>query len=466
MTTNAVPSDTAQLAEILAEVARKHQLPGAQLAVRQRNRVRTVETGETKYGGGEPVTAGSAFPLGSLTKPFTAALAMTLVADGDAELDAPLAAFAPVPGAGRVLTLRQLLSHTGGLAAGVDESEERSAHRGRFVARHCREADLAHPPGTVFSYSNVGYLVVGHLIETITGMSWYEALGSILLEPLGITPAYVVGGGDRPSRTVVSGHTVRPSDGRVTAVDGQFLPPVEAPAGALALSAADLVAFGSRFLDGSEVTAVAPGPLDPETVREMCRDQLTGITAGPFGMADGWGLGWARYDGGTDFYGHDGTGDGTSCHLRFAPRSGLAVAFTTNANTGHQAWTSVMERLHSVGIDVGDHTFSPPVGSGQIVTAPEECLGRYVNGTTEFRIHRGEDGRLLLSLDGRPHSELDCHGDLRFTLRELDDSRAVHTGRFLPGDGTGRGEYIQISGRLARRDRRISRNGGHGDNST
>jgi len=133
----------------LARLARDHRVPGAQLAVHHAGETVTAETGEEKYAVGEPVTRRSAFPLGSLTKPFTATLVMTLAACGDIDLDAPLAEYVPEVGTGRGtgprMTVRRLLSHTSGLASNIDEGGDHSGSQRHWMARHCRECGTAHP---------------------------------------------------------------------------------------------------------------------------------------------------------------------------------------------------------------------------------------------------------------------------------------------------------------------------------
>ena len=119
------------------------------------------------------------------------ALALILVADGDVDIDEPLRAQLPEFGAGRKVTLRQLLSHTSGLASDAPEEDREESDRARWIARHCREADLTHPPETVFSYSNVGYVVIGRLVEVVTDMAWQEALEAGVAPPVVLEATHI-----------------------------------------------------------------------------------------------------------------------------------------------------------------------------------------------------------------------------------------------------------------------------------
>ncbi|MFE4975821.1 serine hydrolase domain-containing protein [Kitasatospora sp. NPDC056651] len=438
----------AALSALLERLSRAHRVPGAQLAVHHGGRTVSVAVGEQVLGGGRPVRRDTAFPLASLTKPFTAALVMTLVADGEAELDDLVALHLPEAGLDTAGTVRQVLSHTAGLPAALPEDAGRTGGARRRASRHAdRQAPVA-APGTAFSYSNVGYALAGLVVEETTGMDWSEALDAILLSPLGLAPAFVGDVRDPRGRTSAAGHVVRGPGRRTLTVAEQDVPVVEAPGGSLALSAEEAVLFARQFL-------APPGPLlAAETVGEMCRDQLAGVPFGPYGMADGWGLGWARYrEGGPDWYGHDGTGDGISCHLRFEPAEGTVVALTTNADTGQNLWAELVGCLRAAGLAVPDPGPRAAEPDGGPVPAPEDCLGDYANGDLRYTVSPGGPG-LLLGLGGRPRYELSCTADLRFTMREAGGGPAggpVFAGRFLRDPGTGRVDYLQVSGRLARR---------------
>ncbi|MEV7771730.1 serine hydrolase domain-containing protein [Kitasatospora sp. NPDC086791] len=440
--------DPPTLSSMLERLARAHRIPGAQLVVHHGGRTVSVAFGEQVLGGGRPVRGDTAFPLASLTKPFTAALVMTLVADGEVALDDLVTHHLPGAGPDIAGTVRQILSHTSGLPAALPEDAARTGSARRWAARHAnRQAPVA-APGTAFSYSNVGYALAGLVVEEMTGMDWSEALDAILLSPLDLTPAFVGDVRDPRGRSSAGGHVVRGSGRRTLPVAEQGVSVVEAPVGALALSAEETALFARQFL-------ARPGPLlAAETVAEMRRDQLAGVPFGPYGMADGWGLGWARYrDGGPDWYGHDGTGDGISCHLRFEPAEGTVVVLTTNANTGQSLWADLVGCLRAVGFAVpgpGPGVGEPDDDPGP---APEDCLGDYANGDLRYTVSRCGPG-LLLGLGGPPQYELSCTGDLRFTMREAGGDPSggpAFAGRFLRDPGTGRVEYLQVSGRLARR---------------
>ena len=96
--TSTVPADA--LRDTLSELAQRYRVPGAQLAIHHGGETVSVEVGELEHGTGHPVSRDAAFAIGSITKSFTATVAMILAADGDLELDAPLADELPELGHG------------------------------------------------------------------------------------------------------------------------------------------------------------------------------------------------------------------------------------------------------------------------------------------------------------------------------------------------------------------------------
>ncbi|MEU4199846.1 serine hydrolase domain-containing protein [Streptomyces sp. NPDC045470] len=440
-----------ELSGRLPALAREHGVPGGQFALHHKGETRSFVFGEQDAAGTVPVTGDAKFPVGSITKAFTAALAMLLVDEGDLDLDAPVAEVltelrAPDARFGAATTLRQLLSHSGGLPPGRDSDSLAGATRRGYLADCARMAPID-TFGSSFSYSNVGYTVIGMLAEQAVRMDWREALESFLLDPLDIEPAYIAGPSARP---YVSGHAARTAPARAVPVR-QTLPAIEAPAGALALSALDLLAFGLLHTDDADGV---PGLLDA--------DALAGMRAGvpgaePFGLADGWGLGLSLYraDDGTHWTGHDGTADGTSCHLRVDPAGGTVVALTTNAHTGMAMWESLLADLRQLGLDVASYSYSAFRDPREKIPAPPGCLGRYVNGETEYLVGPGgADGNgdeLTLRLDGEPFARITVHEGLEFTLREFAEGGMVYLGRFLRNPATGGIDQIQVTGRRAQR---------------
>ncbi|WP_329129452.1 beta-lactamase family protein [Streptomyces caniferus] len=427
------------LQERLDTLARTHQVPGAQLAVQVDSVTYTVQTGEADVSTGEQFTVDTAVPLGSVTKSYTAAVVQLLADDGDLALTDLVGEHVPELRRAPHLTVRQLLSHTGGLPTGPDSDDAAALTPARYLSAHCSGRDSVFPPGSGFSYSNAGYVAAGRLIETVTGMSWQDAVRALVLEPLDTVPAFL--GDALAKRPVARGHSVHAGLGRVRPVE-QTLGPVEAPAGALLASALDLVALG-RALIGRGPRAV----LTPEAAEEM-RRPVPG--AAPGVLADAWGLGLALFQQGTQQWcGHDGNAQGTSCHLRAEPDSGTVVAFTSNANNGTALWHELTEELAPItGVQVP--SAARPLERGRAVALPQ-CAGTYHNGTVEYRVTADADGALALTVNGDTPAPLVCYADLTCDLVDPSTGRRVPGGRFVRDPDSGGIDRLQISGRTARR---------------
>ncbi|MFE3578022.1 serine hydrolase domain-containing protein [Streptomyces vinaceus] len=457
------------MADRLRELAQQHSVPGAQLAVHGPEGGLSVAAGVVRAGEPDPVTPGTAFAYGSVTKAFTAALVARLVADGDLEFDDPVGDYlAEFEGAedSRMasVTVRNLLSHTSGLVADHEPDDSENLNPARYAASAARTGIL-YEPGTAFSYSNTGYVLLGRLVEAVTDMTWQQAVERFVLHPLGITPCFTAAaqpdgrphGAERthgPGRTLAGVHVVRPGVEGADPV-GLFLPPSWAPAAGLAGSAEDLLAFARSHLGGEHGSDLVADPV----IRAVLRERVP--AADPFGMADGWGLGLGHYDSPAgDWLGHDGTVDGGTAHLRFHPESGTAVALTTNATTGTRMWADLVDELRRAGVPVGDSrpAVPPPLarngaGGGGVEGAPD-VLGDYRNGDTSFAVRRTANsvpGAIEFTDGSGLRADLTLHEGLVFTARRTDADEAPYLGRFVTDRSTGRVAAMQLAGRSALR---------------
>lgn len=140
---------------------------------------------------GPAIDERTAFDLASLTKPMaTAALAMVLVGDGALDLDAPVRRW--LPDAATTGTVRQLLAHAAGCAAHVEFF--RTLRAGAHPDPRAELLDLAarHPaaaPGVAAVYSDLGYLMLGAIVERAAGRPLDDAFRVHVAEPLGLSGA-------------------------------------------------------------------------------------------------------------------------------------------------------------------------------------------------------------------------------------------------------------------------------------
>jgi CubicO group peptidase (beta-lactamase class C family) len=136
---------------------------------------------------GRPVTPETLFDLASLTKPIaTASSVLALAEDGEFHLGEEVGRFLPLPGADPLegVTLRHLLTHTSGLPAWC---RYHSQELGREeILRRTRATERERPIGARFVYSDLGYILLGAVVEAVTGKSLADFARARLFEPLGM----------------------------------------------------------------------------------------------------------------------------------------------------------------------------------------------------------------------------------------------------------------------------------------
>ncbi len=152
----------------------------------------------------------SIFDLASVTKVYTAILTLQLVDRGLLDLSAPVVAYlAGFTGAGKAaVTVSQLLSHTSSLPVGATVAglPDDAARRAAVLATPLVPGAL---PGRLFRYSSVGYMVLGQLVEKLTGLALDAALRRGVTAPLGLRetgflPLQWVARADRATRLVAT----------------------------------------------------------------------------------------------------------------------------------------------------------------------------------------------------------------------------------------------------------------------
>lgn len=143
-----------------------------------------------------PAAAGTVYRIGSLTKSFTAALAVRFVQQGKLALDAPIAQYVPVPWK-QPITIEELLAQTSGIPSYSDSTA--LSRSGTYTPAQLVDAvaalPLAFEPGTQYAYSNTNYVLLGMALERVGGMPYAQLLQSQLIDPLGLTQTRY---GDQP----------------------------------------------------------------------------------------------------------------------------------------------------------------------------------------------------------------------------------------------------------------------------
>ena len=317
------PISGQKLAVLASEARERWGVPGLAVGVLGGGALVCVSDGRCELGRDDPVTPASLFRIASITKPFVAMLALTLAQDGLLELDAP------PPGTRAEATVRQLLSHQGGLACEWPEPLDRFGDADDALLRLAEGEPEALPvaPGELFSYSNVGYWLVGAACARAASTSFEQALRSRVLEPLSLEAT-----GFEPARPPARGHNQARPGGDLHRPAPDTYPRVRRPSGGLWSSVGDLLRFAAHHLGG-------PGPLTPESIAELQRPQVaTGSEA--------YGLGWSLSErAGRRAVEHAGSAAGYQSLLLLVPDEEFAFAGLTNSSRGQGALRDVLEEL-------------------------------------------------------------------------------------------------------------------------
>ncbi|MEH0826817.1 MULTISPECIES: serine hydrolase domain-containing protein [unclassified Micromonospora] len=226
----------------------------------------------------------SIFDLASITKVYTSILALQQVDRGRIDLDAPVVSYLPeFTGAGKsAVTVAMLLTHTSGLPVGATVT-------GYATLAEKWRAVLATPlvsgavPGRVFRYSSVGLMVLGKLVEKVTGQRLDQALKTGLTDPLGLrwtgfNPNTWLSATDRATRLVAT--DARSSRGLLRGVVhddvANHLGGIAGHAGIFS-TAQEVAVIGQLLLDGG--TYGGQRILAESTVRRMLTNANAGLPA-------------------------------------------------------------------------------------------------------------------------------------------------------------------------------------------
>jgi CubicO group peptidase (beta-lactamase class C family) len=147
-----------------------------------------------------PARNDTRYRIASITKLFTATLVLQMVDEGKLDLSVPIARYLPqYPGeGGDRITVRQLLNHSSGIAqfdrvASLQQAlsegvpQYQKPQTPESLLAFCCSGRLAHPPGTVFDYNNADYIVLGRILERVSGQSYARLLEDRILRPRRLT---------------------------------------------------------------------------------------------------------------------------------------------------------------------------------------------------------------------------------------------------------------------------------------
>jgi D-alanyl-D-alanine carboxypeptidase len=299
------------------------------------------------------MTAESRFVVQSITKSFTAAVILHLVASDKLMLDGVVSEWLPdVPNASRI-TIRQCLQHTSGLPDyGALPDYHKAVQQGatpwtfeEFLTRTHAE-QLLFEPGQGWRYSNIGYMLLRRLIETVCGQSFADVVAAEVCQPLGLRHTSVIRDQEEYQTLAPAYSIYLSSDGSPVEVRTRYDPGWVAT-GVVASTASDLVLFYDRLFAGDLIpirlldemrTVVRFASTTPSNQRFVAPSYGLGLIAdlkSPYGV----------------LYGHSGGGPGytsAALHVVSPRRQPVTVAVLSNTENFFEVELMAFTIVHAL----------------------------------------------------------------------------------------------------------------------
>ncbi|MGW2600859.1 serine hydrolase domain-containing protein [Streptomyces klenkii] len=431
--------DTRHWQDRLDALLATHRIPGAVLAVLTDGEIHELASGILHTGTGVEATTDSVFQIGSISKGYTAALAVLLADAGKLDLDAPVANVLPDfavadAEASRTITPRQLLNHTSGIEGDyVNDTGRGDDCLARYVEA-ARNVGMTNPPGATMSYSGTAYNILGRIVEVVTGRTWDEALKELLFTPLGLGRTMTLPEEVLRFRAAM-GHMGDPGEDPVPTPLWNMLPRSAGPYGGISATAADVVRFARLFVDGGTA---------PDGTRVLSSAGVEAMLNREVEMPDEWflgahwGLGWGLFEwDGARGFGHDGSTFGQLAYLRAIPEKGLAIALLTNGGgAAPKVYEALCRELTAELAGVTMPAFGPPEQPPTVNTAPFTGAYKREGFLMTITDRPSDEGVLQLTYEGAD-GLAGSFDPLVWHLTPVSDSpaRTVFAGRRNEKDG-------------------------------
>ncbi len=435
-----------------SEVARL-QVPGAAIGVLHGGAMHVAGVGVTSVDHPLPVTPETLFQIGSTSKTFTATALMQLVEAGQVDLDAKVRSYLPwfalqsEEDAARI-TLRDLVTHHGGFVGDYFKDTGRGDNAIGAIVRKMANSPQLVPAGYTFSYSNAGFYVLGHIVETIVGLPFERVIRERVFEPLGMDRSFYF-----PEECI----THRVAAGHIVTLDGPKVarpwntPRSIAPGGGITSNVIDQMRYAALH---AGVTP-APDVLGPGSVAFMRQAQRP---AGSMCEAIGISLMLDDAGGGRGLVKHGGATNGHLSSFELIPEAGFAVTVLTNADAGREARQTIADRCQEHFLGFGKPA---PVSAVGLEVQASEYAGVYQAVLARLEVRADDAGLVVMDTTPERGFAETRHRPIPLAPARLDftgpDATAVLDGprrgeraEFLRG-ADGHVEWMRWDGRIARR---------------
>jgi D-alanyl-D-alanine carboxypeptidase len=393
---DAQQADKAKLDKFFDRLAEKNKAMGSLVAAKDGTLFYSRQIGFARINGDakEAVSEATRFRIGSITKMFTGAMVLQLVEEGKLKLDDTLDKFFPQVLNAKKITIAHLLSHKSGIH-NLTEGPGYLALRAKPKTKDEMIEIIAKfpsvfEPGTKEAYSNSNYVLLGYIMESITGKPYHEILTERVTSRLGLKDTFF-GEGQRGSAE---------HNALSYRWDREWRPEADTPlsipagAGAIISTPADLVKFVQSLFAHKLVSKAS--------LERMMQDK--------FAMQ--------RYElGGEAYYGHGGGIDGFRSLLVYSPKEKLAVAFTSNGTVmpPMDVVSGVVDVCHNRPFNIP--SFDAIAVSGEVL---DKYVGVYSSPAVPGTLTVKRDGdALFFGPTGRPPRQLEATAQDEFRIELL-----------------------------------------------
>lgn len=351
-----------------------------------------------------PMQPDMVFEIGSLTKQFTSTAILMLAEQGKLALDDDLHKYLPdYPDKGAKISIENLLTHTSGIKSYTSDFKWSSMWRQDMTVQQIiditKDDSLEFPPGTKWKYDNTGYILLGAIVEKVSGLSYADYVRKNIFEPLGMKHSYY-GSNSAVIPRRASGY----SKGGGNWINATYLSMTQPYAAGSLMSSVDDLAIWDAAISAGKLLSKASWDR----------------AFAPYKLANGddthYGYGWSidAYDG-HSIVRHNGGIFGYVSEAARLPNDRVYVAMLTNSD-GHDFDTGFLA-TELAAVAIGD-PYREPV---KVKLDPKEFdayTGVYRNGDQTLGTVKRDGDRLFAQRAGLPRLEMFAYSDHEFFFKD------------------------------------------------
>ncbi len=359
-----------------------------------------------------PVTPETKFRIGSITKQFTAAAILKLQEEGKLSVQDKLSKYIPDFPRGDEVTLHHLLTHTSGIHSYTSKpgfmDQVTNAITTEEVIKSFKHDPYDFDPGAKWLYDNSGYMLLGYIVEKVSGQSYADFLRENFFQPLGMTNTGVYTGDPTLTHEAL-GYSYK---------EGKFDRAINwnmawaGGAGALYSTVEDLYRWNEGIFNGKVLSeASLQAAFTPVKTKENQDDDSKA------GYGYGWILGEVR---GLPEIWHNGGLNGFTSSLLRLPQEKFTIAILANSEPGAPEVVPSELARKLVEIYLADKLAPTPTANTHVSPkAFDAVVGRYDFGGPILNVTE-ERGRLFAQLSGQRRLELFASSDTDFFCKEVE----------------------------------------------